>query len=146
LRSRTSIPAAGDDLEQRSTGELVEHLAGRLAELARAEVELVKADTVERARGLATAGVAGATAGVLGLAVVGAVVAGVILALDLVMPAWAAALVAAAAFALLAGALGLVARSFARRTAPPIPKTAMHQLKLDVEWLASRKRSSNGSS
>ena len=85
-------------------------------------------------------------AGVLGLAVVGAVVAGVILALDLVMPAWAAALVAAAAFALLAGALGLVARSFARRAAPPIPKTAMHQLKLDVEWLASRKRSSNGSS
>jgi len=109
-------------------------------------VELVKAVTVERAHGLASAGVAGVAAGVLGLAVVGAVVAGVILALDLVMPAWAAALVAAAAFALLAGALGLVARSFARRAAPPIPKTAMHQLKLDVEWLASRKRSSNGSS
>jgi len=63
-----------------------------------------------------------------------------------VMPAWAAALVTAGAVALLAGALGLVARSLARRAAPPIPRTAMHQLKLDVEWLASRKRSSNGSS
>src|SRR5262249_62263959 len=114
-------PLGGEALGPRSTGELVEHRAGRLAELARAEAELVKADTLERARGLATAGVAGAAAAVLGLAVLGAVVAAAILALDLVMPSWAAALVTAGAVALLAGALGLLPRSPPRPAAPPPP-------------------------
>ncbi len=139
------IPPPGD-LETRSVRELLERLSHQVAELVRAEIALVKADTAERVKEAIGGAAMLAIAGVTGLAILGALTAALILGLASVMPAWAAALVAAGALGLVAAGLALTGRARLRRSAPPVPQTAIEHMKEDVEWLTSRGRSSSESS
>lgn len=140
------VPTIDDSfLTRQSTAELFETLARRMSSLVRAEVELLKVDTAARARGIVGAAIAAGLMIVVALGMVGALVAAVVLGFATVMPTWAAALVAAGGLGVAAAIAGSVARTLAKRAAPPIPKTAIRQVKQDVEWLTNRTKSSNGS-
>jgi uncharacterized membrane protein YqjE len=72
-------------------------------------------------------------AGVFVLYGVGALIATVILALALIMPAWLAALIVGVALLLVAGILALIGRGQVRQATPPLPEGAVSSVKEDIE-------------
>jgi hypothetical protein len=128
------------DRDSASTAELVKQLSEQTARLARQEVELAKAELVQKGRSAGIgAGMFGG-AGVFGLFALGALTAGVILALATALPAWLAAVVVAAAYGAVAGVLALTGRRSVQRATPPVPEQATQSVKEDVEWAKTRAR------
>lgn len=123
-----------------STAELVQNLASQVATLVRTELRLARAEMQAKARGLAVgAGLMAAAAGLLFFAGAAAV-ATVVLALALVLPGWAAALITAAGLMLLAGAVVLIGRSKLRRAVPPLPSVAVEDVREDVATIVAAAR------
>ncbi|HWC37113.1 MAG TPA: phage holin family protein [Acidimicrobiales bacterium] len=124
-----------------SAAELVKQLTEQSAELARKEVELAKAEVTEKAKRTGVgAGMFGG-AGLMAVAAFAALTACFILALNLVVAAWAAALIVAAAYGMLAGGLALSGRTNLQRGTPPAPQQAVESTKEDVAWVKDRARS-----
>lgn len=115
-----------------STAQLVNQLSEQVSRLARDEIRLAVAELKDKGKH------AGVGAGMFGAAGVFAwwgglsVVAGIILALSLVLPPWAAALIVAAALLLVAGVAALMGRSQMRRATPPVPRQAMDNVQEDI--------------
>jgi len=119
--------------DTRSLGQLVSALAEQSARLVRTEIELAKAELAGRAKELGTgAGLFGA-AGVLAFFGFGTLLATAIIALSLVLPAWAAALIVTGGLFLIAGILALVGRAKVSKSTPGRPAAAMDSIKGDVE-------------
>lgn len=116
-----------------STGELVSRLAQDMSTLIRDELRLAQAETSAKAKkaGLGI-GLAGG-AGMIALFGIGALVAAAILALDLVVPAWLAAVIVGVALLLIAGVTALVGKREIGQAAPPVPTEAVEGLKTDVQ-------------
>ena len=127
--------------EDASVAELVRRLSDQFSALARKELELAKLEMTEKAkRSGIGAGLFG-TAVVLGIAAFGAITACFILALNLALAGWLAALIVAGAYALVAGSLALIGRSNMQKGTPPLPQEAVESTKEDVEWLKNRAKS-----
>jgi len=134
------------DLRQRSTVQLVKDLTHQANTLVHQELDLVKAELVENVE-LAklemvekgrTAGVgvaALAAAGVAGLLALGALTAFLVLALDGVMPNWAAALCAALLWAVVGVPLALYGRTKIDDVGTAVPEQTLEAVKEDVAWL-----------
>ena len=134
--------ANGDqDLRERPVGELMKQLAQETSTLVRQEIELAKAEVAQKGRKAGTGiGMVGA-AGVVGLLAAGALTAFFILALDGLMPAWAAALVVAIVYAIIAGALYMMGREKVQEAGSPVPEQTVETLKEDVEWAKTQMQS-----
>lgn len=134
-----------DELRSRSIGELLKQLSQETATLVRHEIELVKLlvhEELELAKeelgGKAKqagsgAGLLGA-AGVVALASLGAFTAFLILLLNLVLPAWAAALIVAVLYGGVAAFLGLKGREKVQRASPAVPERTVERMKEDINW------------
>lgn len=115
-----------------STAQLVSQLSEQVSRLARDEIRLAVAELKDKGKH------AGVGAGLFGAAGVFAwwgglsVVAGIILALSLVLPGWAAALIVAAALLLFAGVFALVGRAQVRQATPPLPRQAVENVQQDI--------------
>jgi uncharacterized membrane protein YqjE len=133
-----SPPAGRQDA---SIAELVKSLSEQSAELARKEVELAKVEVSEKAKRTGIgAGLFGG-AGVMALAAFAALTACFILALNLVVAAWAAALIVAGAYGILAGGLALSGKANLQKGTPPAPEQAVESTKEDVAWVKDQARS-----
>ena len=134
--------ANGDqDLRERPVGELMKQLAQETSTLVRQEIELAKAEVAQKGKKAGTGiGMVGA-AGVVGLLAAGALTAFFILALDGLMPAWAAALVVAIVYAIIAGALYMMGREKVQEAGSPVPEQTVETLKEDVEWAKTQMQS-----
>jgi hypothetical protein len=123
-----------------STGELVTQLSEQVSTLVRDELALAKAEMTEKGKRAGTGvGLLGG-GGVLVLYGVGGLLATAVLALDLVWPAWLAALVVTVVVFAVAGVLALVGRGEVRRAAPPVPERAKENVQADVETVRSAVR------
>jgi uncharacterized membrane protein YqjE len=133
-------------LRRRSTLELVKDLTHQASTLVHQEVELVKLEVrenvelakVEMTEKAKTAGTGVAlltAAAMAGLLALGALSAFLILALDGVMPNWAAALCVAAIWMLAGGILALYGRRKIDEIGTPVPSRTIEAMKEDVEWL-----------
>lgn len=133
LRQRSSVQLVKDLTEQAST---LVHKELELAKLELTEnVELAKAELMAKGRQAGVGGAALAGATLAGLLALGALTAFLILALDGAMPAWAAALVVAAVWALVALPLALFGRERIRHIGSPVPQKTVQSVKEDVAWL-----------
>src|SRR5262249_52820752 len=113
-------------------------LSEQTTALVRKEVELAKAELSERAKRAGVgAGMLGG-AGVLALFALGALTACLILALDIVVDAWLAALIVTLLYAAVAGVVVLVGRKRVKEGTPPVPQDAIASAKEDVAWLKAR--------
>ncbi|HEX9376191.1 MAG TPA: YhjD/YihY/BrkB family envelope integrity protein [Actinomycetota bacterium] len=134
-----AAPASSNGQEARSTPELIRAIAGDTATLVRKEVELARQEIVEavvaKVKGVAALGVGGVMAlfGLLFLAVGGA------LALALVLPVWAAFLIVAGGFLLMAGALALFGKLRISKQ-PLAPVETKRTVKEDVRWAKAQLR------
>ncbi|HJR54271.1 MAG TPA: phage holin family protein, partial [Gemmatimonadota bacterium] len=117
----------------RGTGPLLRSIAADISTLVSKQIELAKQEIGEMVSARAKAvGVFGAAA-VLGLFVIGFLGMAGAEALDLVLPRWAAMLIMAVVFGLLAAVAILAARSSLRSSASK-PELTQESLKEDVQW------------
>jgi hypothetical protein len=128
----------GNPLRGRPLGEVLRRLSNDVSLLVRQEVELAKAELAEKARSAASGVALFGGAAVVALCAMGAVTAFLVLALALVLPAWAAALVVALALAGVAILLVALARQRLARAGKPVPEQTIETVKEDLEWAKTR--------
>jgi uncharacterized membrane protein YqjE len=137
----TQDPAGADDLRDRSLGELLKQLSEQTTRLVHQELELAKAELSEKGKQAGQgAGLFGG-AGAFGLAALGALTACFILALDVVMAAWLAALLVAVVDGVVAFVLVKQGQARIKRATPPVPTQTIETVKEDVEWAKTQMRS-----
>jgi hypothetical protein len=118
-----------DDLKEQSWADVLKTLGEQSREFIQQEMQLVKVELSSKIKqaGLG-AGMFGA-AGLVGLFAAGTLTAAGILALALVLPAWAAALVVAAFYGLIAAILALSGRKKIKAATPLAPEQAIRTVK-----------------
>ncbi|MEV4199971.1 phage holin family protein [Micromonospora globbae] len=120
-----------------STAELVQRATEQISRLVRDELALARAELTQKGKhagiGIGLFGGGGALA-FYGL---GALVVTAVLLLDLVLPAWAAALIIAVGLFLLAGILALIGKQQVSRAVPPVPAATVRSVRADMDVLSA---------
>ena len=114
-------------------GALVHDLSVQIPELVRSELRLAQAELAQKGKRAGIgAGLFGA-AGLLGFFGAATLIATAVLALSLVLPAWAGALVVAVALFAAAGVAAMRGKSQVAEAAPATPERAVAGIKEDIE-------------
>jgi hypothetical protein len=137
------MSSVGRDKSAESTAELVKDLSREVTELVRQEIALARAEMMEKGRKAGRGAGMLSGAAVLGLAAVGGSMATLILVLDLVLPAWLAALIVTAAYAAVAAVLARRGKEEISEAGPPTPERTVDSVKEDVQWAKTRATSSS---
>jgi Putative Actinobacterial Holin-X, holin superfamily III len=132
------------DKASESTAELVKDLSREVSDLVRQEIALARAEMTEKGRKAGRGAGMLSGAAVFGLAAVGGSMATLILLLDLVMPAWLAALIVTAVYAAAAAVLGLRGKAEISGAGSSAPEQTVESVKEDVQWAKTRATSSKG--
>jgi uncharacterized membrane protein YqjE len=131
----TMDPLGGPDTSSSadlSTGQLMVQLSEQTSRLIRSELQLAKVELKNSAKHAGRgAGLFGA-AGVLAWFGLGALIATAIIALDLVFPLWAAALVVTLVLFVAAGIAALVGKKQVQQVSPT-PERTVENVKRDVQ-------------
>jgi uncharacterized membrane protein YqjE len=123
-----------EQLREQPIGELLKQLATETTTLVRQELDLAKAEMREKGKKAGPGfGMIGAAGGVALLAL-GALTACLILALDGVMPNWAAALIVAVVYGALAAVLYTRGKEKVDDVGSPAPRQTIETVKEDVQW------------
>lgn len=129
-------PASHNGGRSASTADLVKLASEQITQLVRDEVALARIEMTTKAKRMGVgAGLFGG-AGIVVVYGVGALIAGAAVALALVLPAWAAALIVGGGLFLLAGLLAMVGRASVKRAGTPVPDEAIGGLKADVQTVS----------
>lgn len=117
-----------------STSQLVQKASEQISRLVRDEIALAKAELTEKGKHAGKgAGLFGG-GGVLAMYGVGAMFATIIIALDLVLPLWLAALIVTVVLFVAAGILALLGKKQVDQAGTPEPKDAIFaSAKADVD-------------
>jgi uncharacterized membrane protein YqjE len=122
---RTSI---GD----RSTADLVKLAAEQVSTLVRDELKLAQVELTEKGKHAGKGiGMFGA-AGVIALYGVAGLLTTIVLALALVMPAWAAALIVSVVLLAVGGILAVVGKGQVKQATPAVPAERVESVKADI--------------
>jgi hypothetical protein len=134
------VPTNGDPngLRDRPVGEVTSALTRDLSLLVRQELELAKAEMVEKGRVAAPGLGMIVGAGVVALMAAGALTAGAVLVLTLFLPAWLSALLVAAALGAAAYVLAMRGKHQVGKAGKLIPEQTIKTIEEDVEWAKAR--------
>jgi hypothetical protein len=127
------MAAGGQDMRDRGVGELVKELAGQTSTLVRQEIKLAQAEVTQKGKVAGKGAGLLAGAAVFGLAMLGALTATLIAALDEFMPTWLAALIVTVLWAIVAFALFKAGQKSLQQATPPAPQT-VETVKEDIQW------------
>jgi len=116
-------------------GAIVHRLSEQVPELVRSEMRLAQAELTQKGKAAGIGAGLFSAAGVLALFAFGTLVAAAVLTLDLVLPAWAAALIVAGVLLLVAGIAAMVGKKEIGEATPPQPERAVAGMKQDVSTL-----------
>lgn len=125
-------PLRTDQASEPTLGALVHDMTGQLSTLIRDEIRLAQAEMTEKGKRVGVGIGLFSAAGILGLFGFGVLLATIILALALVMPAWLAALIVAVVLFAAAGIVALKGKSNVANATPVKPEAAIEGLKEDV--------------
>jgi uncharacterized membrane protein YqjE len=116
-----------------STSELVQRASEQITRLVRDEIALAKAELAEKGKhaGIGVGLFGGG--GVLAMYGVGALIATLIIVLDLFLALWLAALIVTVFLFLVTGLLALLGKNQVTKAVPPEPKEAVAGFKADVD-------------
>ena len=121
-----------------TVGELARQLPEQISRLVREELRLAQLEMTQKGKRAGIgAGMLGG-GGVIALYGVAAVVAAAILALTLVLPAWASALIVGGALLLVSAALAALGRKRVQQAMPPVPQQTQTSVEADVEEIKER--------
>lgn len=113
-------------------GALVHRLSEQIPELVRSEIRLAQAELTEKGKRAGLGIGMFSAAGLLAFLGLSTLVATAILALALVLPAWAAALIVAVLLFVGAGIVALVGKKEVEQATPPAPERAIENVREDV--------------
>lgn len=130
-----AIPPAA---EERTLAQLAIDLRDDVSKLARQELELAKAEFLEKARNALRGAVYIVGAAVIAAFSVVALTAALIVGLAQIMPAWIAATGVMFLYLLAAMMLVAAAKRRLRRIGTPLPTLTVHRIKEDLTWLRRR--------
>ncbi len=129
---QSQLPETVTEPREASLGSLVSDLSAQIPELIRSEMRLAQAEVAEKGKraglGIGMFSVAGLL-GFFGLAVL---ITTFVLLLDLVLPAWAAALIVTVVLFAVAGVAALVGKKKVAEVGSPAPERALSGLKHDI--------------
>jgi uncharacterized membrane protein YqjE len=121
-----------------TAGELARQLPEQISRLVREELRLAQLEMTQKGKRAGIgAGMLGG-GGVIALYGVAAVLAAAILALTLVLPAWASALIVGGALLVVAAALAGLGRKRVQQAMPPVPQQAQASVEADAEEIKER--------
>jgi hypothetical protein len=121
-----------DNPQDASLGSLVSQLSTQIPDLVRSELRLAQAEVAEKGKRAGIGLGMFSAAGLFGFFGVGVLLAACVLLLDLVLPAWAAALIVAAVLFAAAGIAALLGKKKVTEAGAPKPERAIEGLKQDV--------------
>jgi hypothetical protein len=128
------------DADHASTADLVKLAGEQVSQLVREELALARAEMTAKAKRAGTgAGLFGA-AGILALYGLGVLLATLVIALDLVLPLWLAALIVTVVLLVAAGVMALVGRGQVREATPPVPEQAVDSVRADLHTVSEAAR------
>jgi hypothetical protein len=141
-RSRGSEPSVTDEAhnDPRSLVELLRELPGIVMELLRAEFEQFKREMARKSKNFGIGGLLFAIAGGLAFFLLGTLTTAGILALALVMPGWAAALVVSGVLLALVLVLVLAGVALFKKSAGLVPTETMDSIVQDAHALKGEGR------
>jgi uncharacterized membrane protein YqjE len=134
-------PQTAEDLRSEPVAELFKRLSEETSTLIRQELALAKTEIAQKAKNAGVGIGLLSSAYVFARLMIATLTAAVILALAIVVPAWAAALIVTGVYGLMALVLVLVGVRRIKAGTPPVPTQTIETVKEDVEWLKSRTRS-----
>ncbi|MFF0492671.1 phage holin family protein [Nocardia sp. NPDC003482] len=124
--------------ESPPVAELIGNATEQVSRLVREEIRLAAIETQNKAQRLGLgAGLAGVAA-IVALLGAGTLVAAAVLALALVLPGWASALIVGGVLLLIAAVAALVGRSRIQQATPPVPEQAVADVRRDVAVVKER--------
>ena len=116
-----------------SVGELLTRLSEQTSQLVRDEFALAKVEMIDKAKHAGVGAGLFSAAGILAHFGVATLIATAILALDLAMPAWLAALIVALVVFAAAGVAALLGKRHVSEASPPTPEQTIESVKDDIE-------------
>lgn len=133
MDTTTTRPIPAPAAPERSTPDLVKDLSEQVSRLVRDELKLAQLEMSSKGKqaGLGIGMLGGG--GLISLYGLACLVAAAVIAIALVLPAWAAALIIGGALLAVAGIAALLGRGRLRKAAPPVPRQAIVNLRADVE-------------
>jgi uncharacterized membrane protein YqjE len=114
-------------------GAVVHRLSEQIPELVRSEIRLAQAELTEKGKHAGVGIGLFSGAGLLALYGLAALLTTAVIALDLVMPLWLAALIVTVVLFVAAGVAALVGRKQVNQATPAAPEKAIAGVKQDVE-------------
>ena len=121
-----------------TVGELARKLPEQISRLVREELRLAQLEMTQKGKRAGIgAGLLGG-GGVIALYGVAALLAAAILALALVLPAWASALIVGGALLLVSAALAVMGRKRVKQAMPPVPQQTQASVGADVEEIKEK--------
>jgi VIT1/CCC1 family predicted Fe2+/Mn2+ transporter len=126
-------PGKSNNAKEQPVSELLTQLSQQTSRLVRDELRLARAELTEKGRHAGRgAGLFGA-AGFLAFLAAAALIATVILALSLLLPAWLSALIVSLALFIAAGVAALIGKKEVKRIGPPTPEATVENVKRDID-------------
>ncbi|MGZ4457212.1 MAG: phage holin family protein [Nocardioides sp.] len=119
-------------------GALIHRLSEQVPELVRSELRLAQAELTEKGKKAGIGVGLFSAAGLLAFLGLATLIATAILALALVLPAWAAALVVAVVLLAGAGVAALVGKKEVSAATPPTPERTIENVREDVATVKGR--------
>ena len=126
---------SASEAEKQGVGGAAKQVAEHASSLARLELELAGLELKSKAGALGAGAGLGLGAGLMVFFTLAFGLATIAAALALVVDTWLALLIVTVGVLVLAGILGLLARSQIRRGTPPVPEQALREAKLTSEAL-----------
>ena len=126
-------PGKSNNAKEQPVSELLTQLSQQTSRLVRDELRLAQAELTEKGRHAGRgAGLFGA-AGFLAFLAAAALIATVILALSLLLPAWLSALIVSLGLFIAAGVAALIGKKEVKRIGPPTPEATVENVKRDID-------------
>lgn len=129
------VPTEQERLRESPTSELLRRLLTDVRLIFGRQAQLAKLELEDKGSRLRTAGVEIAAAVVVAVFGVGVLIAAAVLALTIVLPTWAAALIVGAVLVTVAGVLFLMGRARLRSLGSLAPTETIEAAREDVAWI-----------
>lgn len=127
-------------VDDRTVAQLVNDLSEQTSRLVRNEAKVAISEMKTKGKRFGIGAGLAAGAGVIALYALGVLIAAAVLALAIVLPAWASALIIGGGMLLFAGVLGLVGKQQVQRATPPIPRETVLSVRKDIDTVRERMR------
>jgi uncharacterized membrane protein YqjE len=131
--STAPAPTSGPAVGEPSTGELISRLTQQSSELIRSELQLAKTEMTEKAKHAGVGVGMFGGAGIVALYGLGTLIAAIVLALALLLPAWLSALIVAVVLFAIAGVVALMGKKQVAQATPAKPERTVENVQRDVE-------------